>query len=337
MPSPYAGPVQRKGADDRLGMQVLGKYVIESRLGERPSVCVYLARDPGQGQPVAIKVYDGPGYEGAQVRQRFAHDAEAARRLATQHVVHVHDHGETPDGALCVVMEYLPGRTLTQLFHTDAPLVPARAVAIAAQICEALAEAHAAGIVHRQLSPPNVMVIAREQNPDFVQILDLGVLEPAGPPTAPEYAAPEQFGTGPADARADVYALGVLLFEALTGQLPFRGADAAEVGHKHQHEPPPPMASVGRHAAVPPALEAAVLHAMAKDPADRPASARAFAQSLRDALAGQAPAGYVVAAPPPSQAAPAVADGGGGSKLGLAVFGLALVGVVAAVSYFLLS
>ena len=345
IPNPYAGPVERKGSDPRVGNMVLGKYVIEKRLGEREHVFVYVANEPATGNKVAVKVLDGPEYREPAMKQRFDAEATAAQRLESPHVVHVFDHGDAGDGSLCIAMEFLAGRTLAQLFHTDAPLAPARAVKIAGQICAALSEAHAAGIVHRDLTPPNVMVIPEDGDPDCVHVLDFGVAKLEGTVGAsgqvhgiPQYMSPEQLRGAEVDGRTDVYSLAVIVFEALTGQLPFRARDATGYARKHLEETPPSMSTVNPRAGVPSALEAAVLQALSKDPGARPPTAEAFAESLRAGLRGEAPAGFV-----PAAAASRVSPSSNPSKPGarmtalLVVAAVGLMAIATAVAYFVIA
>lgn len=345
IPNPYAGPVERKGTDPRVGNMVLGKYVIESRLGEREHVFVYMANEPATGNKVAIKILDGPEYREPAMKQRFDAEATAAKRLESPHVVHVFDHGDAGDGSLCIAMEFLAGRTLAQLFHTDAPLAPARAVKIAGQICAALSEAHAAGIVHRDLTPPNVMVIPEDGDPDCVHVLDFGVAKLEGTVDAggkvhgiPQYMSPEQLRGAEVDGRTDVYSLAVIVFEALTGQLPFRARDAAGYTRKHLEETPPPMSMVNPRAKVPSALEAAVLQALSKDPAARPATAQAFSESLQAGLRGEAPEGFVPTGVQDRVSVPGKpSKSGAGMTAVLVLAAVALMAVATAVAYFVIA
>ncbi len=254
------------------------RYELLSTLGQGAMGVVYQARDRELDRVVAIKTLQrhdggaGPDFEA--IAARLSREAMAAARLSHPGIVTVYDvgrHGGTP----YVVMEYFTGRTLTALLQ-DGPLAPARAVQVAVEVCRALAYAHAQGVVHRDVKSSNIMV----DESWHVKLTDFGVARIVDKPTneagmmigTPAYMAPEQARGGITDARSDLYSVGVVLYEALTGQRPFPGEDVAQVlDDVVRVEPVPPRE---KNFAVSPALDAVVQRAMSKDPGDRYASGR---------------------------------------------------------------
>jgi hypothetical protein len=266
-----------------VGRTINDAYLVQELIGVGGMGRVYRAIQINLGRPVALKLLRPALASEATVVQRFHREARACSRLHHPNVIQVLDFGQTEDGALFIVMEYVPGRSLLGLLEDEAPLAEPRAVHLAAQILAALAEAHREGIVHRDLKPDNVMVESRSGEPEFVKVLDFGIAKLHDPDTdggqltrtgalcgTPNYMSPEQASLSPTDARSDLYSVGVILFEMLTGQLPFQAATPSEMAQAHAAEPPPPMSErcpPGR--SVSPALEALVLKALEKDPARR--------------------------------------------------------------------
>ena len=273
-----------------LGTALKGRYRIEAELGRGAMGVVYRARDTELDREVAVKVLPGAALD-PEARARLQREARAAAALNHAHIVGVYDVGEAA-GAPFIVMELVEGASL----RGAGPLSLAEIVAIARQLCEALDHAHAHGIVHRDLKPENVLV-ARGGDGPVVKLADLGVAitgrarlteEGAIVGTA-AYLAPEQaLGRG-VDGRSDLYALGVVLYERVTGRLPFTGDDALVVISQHLHAPVTPPRAF--RADLPPALEGIILRLLAKDPAQRFADAREVAAALAELrLDGAAPA-----------------------------------------------
>src|SRR5512147_678793 len=222
-----------KPADPMLGRVVAGRYRLESRLGEGGMGVVYRARHVLIDRVVALKLIR-PDLRGeTHLRAWMLREARAANRVDHAHIIDIHDIGETEEGELYLVMEYLVGTSLsTELARGPMPL--ARSVDILEQMCAALARAHDLGVVHRDLKSDNILLMARGGRKDFVKILDFGLaglvhdprLAPKGAVFGtPEYMSPEQARGEQAGPQSDLYALGVLFFEMLTGQLPFRSND----------------------------------------------------------------------------------------------------------------
>ncbi|MDI2131533.1 serine/threonine protein kinase [Yinghuangia seranimata] len=271
-----------------------GRYRLLRHLGSGSMGEVWLAEDPVLERRVAIKVLipallDDPGFA-----ERFRAEARTLARLAHPNVVAVHDFGDGSHGGRPVaylVMEYVEGDTLARLLARTGPLDAVAALELAAGVLDALGEAHAAGIVHRDIKPANLMLCE-----DRVVVTDFGIAaaeEGGGRLTRTSvamgtvpYQAPEQAARGDVTASADLYALGVVLYECLTGRLPFDGATAFEVTLKHLTETAPPLPD-----AVPGPVRALVARALAKDRAARWADAAEMAAAAREAAAGLAPGG----------------------------------------------
>jgi tRNA A-37 threonylcarbamoyl transferase component Bud32 len=257
---------------------------------------VYLATDRVLERQVAVKVLSPSDVQDALFVERFRREARAAARLNHPNIVAVFDSGSDADQPY-LVMEYVPGQSLAQLLARQGRLAPGRAVELAIQVSAALAAAHAQGLVHRDIKPANVLV-----GPDGqVKVADFGIVKASAATTltgtgtvlgTAAYLSPEQAQGGPVDARSDLYGLGCVLYELLCGSPPFgSGADRAPVAIATRHVrelPEPPEPPSARNPQVDPALEAVVLTALAKDPAQRYQSAVELQDALERVLAGNA-------------------------------------------------
>ena len=225
--------------DQLVGQTLDGRYFIERKIGEGGMGVVYAARHSVIERPLAIKVLKKEALRDAATITRFVQEAKAASRIGHPNIVDVTDFGTTLEGLTYSVMEYVKGTTLAMVIKTAAPLPVSRAAGIAQQLARALGAAHDKGIVHRDLKPENIFLVDRDGRPDFVKIVDFGIAKvtpidgtAAGPRLTragsvfgtPEYMAPEQAaGRSDIDGRVDIYALGVILYEMITGRLPLKG------------------------------------------------------------------------------------------------------------------
>jgi hypothetical protein len=281
--SPYSSSPD---ATDPLVATILAeRYRVLSLLGAGGMGSVYRGEHIHMRNAVAIKVLHPELVTVPEIVARFEREAIAAARINDPHVVNATDFGRLPDGSFYLVLEYVEGRDLATLLCAGA-LEPVRALRIARQIVGALLAAHAAGVIHRDLKPENVMVLERADEPDFVKVLDFGIakvtvddrpsLDPHGHVLTqlgsvfgtPQYMAPEQASGGAVDHRADLYTVGILLYEMLTGRPPFDDEEVSEVLRKQMYEPAPPLpAGLSR------SLNELVMTQLAKEPEGRSSSA----------------------------------------------------------------
>jgi serine/threonine-protein kinase len=296
--------------DTLIGEVLDGRYRIEKLLGRGGMGRVYRAEHVGIGRAVAVKVLDPRGGFEPSARQRFEREAVATGRLRHPNCVGVTDFGALPDGSLFLVMELLDGVTVDDLLADHPRLPPARAVAILRHVLRGLAHAHGHGLVHRDLTPRNVILVGEGGDPDFAKVVDFGLAKMVGGDAGatitqtgivcgtPSYMSPEQSIGKPVDHRTDLYAATILLFEMLTGRPPFKADEALRVLAMHMTQPPPSVAEVAPDVVLPPALEALIARGLAKDPANRPQTAEQYLDELDRALAPPAPQVTVAARPP---------------------------------------
>jgi eukaryotic-like serine/threonine-protein kinase len=274
--------------DPRIGLTLAGRYQVEAAIGEGGMATVYSARHRLVDRPCAVKIMNASLAKNEVIRERFRREAKAAQKLAHPNIIEIFDQGELPDGSLFLVMELLEGETLADLVVRGKVPVD-RTVTIAIQIARALARAHDLEVIHRDLKPENVFLAETLDGGDFVKLLDFGIarsmqdsrLTGAGEVFGtPQYMAPERITSIDAGPSADLYALGVMLYEMLSGQLPFDAADIATFFVKHLKEIPAPLRT--RDRTLPEELDRLVSELLAKDPKDRPVDAhRVHADLLR--------------------------------------------------------
>ncbi|MFJ9519575.1 protein kinase [Kitasatospora sp. NPDC101801] len=270
-----------------IGRALNGRYELGEILGVGGMATVHRGHDHQLGRPVAVKVLNGGLADDPRFAERFGQEAQHAARLHHPRIVTVFDSG-VDQGSPYIVMELVHGRPLSQLIAETTWLPVERAVGIAAAVCEALEVAHAAGLVHRDIKPGNIMIthdggvkvvdfgIARASSSGAQLTQTAAVLGTAG------YLSPEQATASLLDGRSDLYAVGCVLTEMLTGEAPFTGDTSVAIAYRHVTEQPAPPSY--RRPGLPPALDAAVLRLLAKNPADRPAGAAAARAELLAAV-----------------------------------------------------
>ncbi len=274
------------------------RYRVDELVGKGGMGCVYRALHVVMQQTVALKVMRRDLARDVTAIRRFYHEARACSGLKHHHTIKVHDFGVSDDGYPYLAMEYLSGRPLGAVLRAEGRLEAGRVVRLAQQVCKSLQEAHDAGIVHRDLKPANLFLAQVPGEGDYVKVLDFGVakfLERDGGGEksvtstgmvvgTPRYMSPEQLCGRALDGRSDLYSLGVVLYELLSGQVPFGSLSTAELIARQMSEPAPPLSLAVGDDSVPPALCALVDGLLARDPADRPANAQALLDEL-DAIA----------------------------------------------------
>jgi serine/threonine-protein kinase len=271
--------------DPLVGRLLDGRYRLDGALARGGMATVYTATDTRLDRVVAVKVMRPALAEDPEFVARFAREARAAARLSSPEVVAVHDQGTDPStGTAYLVMEYVSGRTLRDVIRDQGPLSPARALSLLEPVLRALAAAHGAGLVHRDVKPENVLL----GDDGRVKVADFGLARAIATSNLTAttgvligtvaYLAPEQVEYGTADPRTDVYAAGILLWEMLTGTPPYSADSPLSVAYRHVHDDVPPPSTVVH--GIPPAVDELVVRATRRDPAARPADGGAFLAEL---------------------------------------------------------
>ena len=274
--------------------EMIGPYRILRQLGQGTTSRVFEVEHTRIGRRAAMKIVHRYGIVPGVIDRLFA-EAKAVNLINHPHIVEISDilvpDADQPDHAL--VMELLDGRSLADVLETDGPLPPERYLPIMAQVCAGLAAVHRAGFVHRDLKPENVFLVERGPNRDFVKLLDFGLVKALRPDIgaatatiegtfmgSPAYASPEQCAGKPVDQRSDIYAVGIMMYEMLTGEQPFRGDQPMQVAYQHANDNVPTPSSVNTR--IPAELDELVLWATARDPEHRPRDARTMLDQLHD-------------------------------------------------------
>jgi eukaryotic-like serine/threonine-protein kinase len=298
--------------DPFVGKVIDGRYEIQARIGEGGMGVVYKARQISIDRIIALKMLNQQMAGDPTWVQRFYNEAKACSRLQHPNTIRMFDFGQTSDQRLFMTMEFLDGISLRQALQ-NGPLAPQRVIKVLIQCCASLAEAHSIGIIHRDIKPDNVFLLNMAGSPDFVKLLDFSVaklLEGDRMKTqagvvfgTPQYMSPEQGRGLPLDARSDLYALGILAFEMLTGMVPFHDENPMTVIQMHLHQPVPPMPET-----IPYTVQQVVRRALEKDPGRRYQSSgemmqhcqQVFAELTQGAMAiGAGGVPRTVVAPPP--------------------------------------
>jgi serine/threonine protein kinase len=265
-------------ADPLLGRVVNDRYRILEQIGHGGMGRVYKAKQAPLDRVVALKVLGAGHDHDPNFYKRFFLEASVTAKLTHPNTITLYDYGRTEDGIVFIAMEYLNGRTLSLTMQQDGALAQERVIHVAQQICRSLREAHALGIIHRDLKPANVMLLRQHDDHDFVKVLDFGLVkffagEGQGDPDltnagtfmgSPHYIAPEQARNQNPDQRCDIYSLGVVLYQMLTGRVPFTAQAPVDIILKHLHEQPVPPRTARPDLDIDPSLEEIVLRCMAK-------------------------------------------------------------------------
>jgi serine/threonine-protein kinase len=289
---PIRGPTQP--LENLIGRTLNHRYLVEDKIGEGGFGAVFRGKQIATGREVALKILHPHNVHDETIVARFRREAEACSKLRDPHTVTTYDFDETPDGILYLAMELLRGRALHHLQKADGPLGAGRVLRIMDQVAASLSEAHANGIVHRDMKPENVFIEQRAGE-DHVKVLDFGIakvmsddrqvpaLTAVGQTLGTlEFMSPEQLRGQKLDGRSDIYALGMMAYEMLTGKLPFLSAKTPiDIINFHmKHEAPPPS-RLADHIVIPPAVDAIILKMVQKDREARFADAN----SLREEIA----------------------------------------------------
>jgi serine/threonine-protein kinase len=332
-------------ADPFIGRDILsGQFRVLEKIGTGGMGSVYRADQPAMNRPVAVKILHPKLTNRRDLVSRFRREAQAMSHLTHPNTVKVHFYGELDDGSLCIVMEYLDGKNLNQTVRSEGPMPVERALPILIQVCGALEEAHRAGIVHRDLKPENIFLTSQGGLRDFPKVLDFGlakVTEREMRPGSliltqegmvfgtPEFMSPEQAQGRTLTPASDIYSLAVILYEVLTGKLPFDARTPVEFLQLHVATPPIPLNQRVPGKAFPPGLSEVIGKALSKRPEDRYRSAAEFAAALKPFASAAKGLSAVLPVPVPVRSDPlpaAPSNPTRGRRGGLAL----IVGVAAA-------
>ncbi|MDF1506204.1 serine/threonine-protein kinase, partial [Roseisolibacter sp. H3M3-2] len=285
------------GGEELVGSVIAERYLVTRLLGEGGMGKVYLARHVRLPQQVAIKVLRADLAHDTAAVARFTREASNAAQIEQEHVARVYDFGETPDGLVYLAMEFVPGETLRHLVEREGALPPRRVAELVRQIAEGLDAAHQLPhpLIHRDLKPENVLIVTTASGRDRVKVMDFGIAKAFGVDErgltrtgfvvgTPEFMSPEQLLGEPLDARSDVYALALVAFVCLTGQLPFESTTPERARLGRLLEPPRRLLDLAPEGAWPASLQAVLDDALSRDPAARPPTAGDFSERLSAAI-----------------------------------------------------
>lgn len=278
--NPVSLPPRARAGEHEAGEVIADRYRLVRPIGRGGSGMVFLAEHIVLDKRMALKILSRSLARNPDQMQRFIREARAASRIGHPGIINVTDFGATSSGSAFFAMEFVPGRDLSLRLQAEGPLPSWLACRIAVDACSALAAAHGHGIVHRDLKPENMMLAEHAGRPDQIKILDFGIARMNGDAGArpahagavlgtPAFMAPEQSGDGPQDHRVDIYALGCVMYELLTGSPPFDGGSVLELLARHRSTRPQPLRERAPQREIPAAVEGAVLRALEKEPERR--------------------------------------------------------------------
>jgi tRNA A-37 threonylcarbamoyl transferase component Bud32 len=284
------------------GRVIAGNFRVQRLIGSGAMGNVYQAEQLSLGKNVAVKILHAHLADDEKLVRRFQREAKSASRLNHPNSIQIIDSGRDADGSLFIAMELLAGRDLARVIREEFPLPLPRIVRILSQVLSALDEAHAQGVIHRDLKPSNIMLIERRGQPDFVKVCDYGIAKAqmedgyAEPQMltiqglvcgTPEYMSPEQARGEPLDGRTDVYSAAVILFQLVTGDIPFHGNTPLAIVSRHLSESPPLPSSRRTDPKLPADLDDLIMRGLAKNRELRPATAAVFREELENVGAGR--------------------------------------------------
>jgi eukaryotic-like serine/threonine-protein kinase len=311
--------------DPLVGQVIGGRYRVTQLLGEGGMGRVYLAEQQmgTNVRKVAVKTLQAQFAKDPQVLARFHRECGTVSELEHPNTIQFFDFGQTPDGQLYIAMEFVQGESVSDALKRG-PMPADRAVGILAQVCGSLEEAHSRGVIHRDLKPDNIILTQRAGRPDFVKVLDFGIAKRSEAKDqaqeqkltqqgmvlgTPPYMSPEQFTGKQLDARSDIYSLGVMAYEMLTGRLPFEADTPWQWATQHLTAQPLPFESLAAAASIPQPVKATIIRALAKEPDNRQSSVRQFYEEI----SGVTPIFTPTAGSGGTAAMPALAQAPGGS------------------------
>lgn len=268
--------------DPLVGTTLSGKYEIQEVIGHGGMGVVYKARHALMERIVAIKMLQAQLISDSMSVKRFQQESKAASRISHPNVITIYDFGISPNGQPFIVMDYLQGTSLASIIKEEGQVGVERSIRIISQTCDALDHAHKQGVIHRDLKPTNIVLINYDEEKDFVKVVDFGVAKLMNASTegqrltqqgevcgSPVYMSPEQCTGLDLDPRSDIYSMGIVIYETLTGKLPLLGKTMVDTMSKHISEMPPPFSVSRPDLYIPERLEQVIFKALAKDPNDR--------------------------------------------------------------------
>jgi serine/threonine-protein kinase len=284
--------------DSLIGTILDNSYEVISIIGHGGMGVVYKARHTLMDRIVAIKMLKSTLISDSMSVKRFQQEVKASARIDHPHAITVYNFGISPEGLPYIVMDFLQGSSLAEVIKAEGHIEVDRGVKIITQACEALAHAHKQGVVHRDLKPSNIVLTEYDEDPDFVKVVDFGVAKLMGGSAdnaqrltqtgevcgSPVYMSPEQCMGQELDLRSDIYSMGILIYETLTGKLPLIGRTMVDTMSKHVSEMPPTFSKIRPDLYIPERIEQVVMKAMAKDPADRHQNMDELREDLENAI-----------------------------------------------------